>query len=217
MRALQGKIGGVSTVLEGTTAPIRAEEPSPTVFRREGEYWTITFAGSGFRLRDTKGLRYLARLLAEPGREFLALDLVAGRAPQVKQQRNGGIRPGQQDALIFLDEQAKSAYRERLHDLQSELDEAESRNDTERAERARLDMEVIARELARAVGLAGRDRVSGSPGERARLSVTRAIRSAMRRIAAHDRTFAEHLEATVHTGTYCAYQPDPRVPIQWQL
>ena len=49
----------------------------------EGEYWTITApAGTTFRLKDTLGLQYLARLLAEPGREIHVLDLVAGgRSP----------------------------------------------------------------------------------------------------------------------------------------
>ena len=39
-------------------------------FRREGEYWTIAYAGLVVRLRDTKGLQYLGHLLGDPGREF---------------------------------------------------------------------------------------------------------------------------------------------------
>ncbi len=39
-------------------------------FRREGDYWTVTFEGHTVRVRDLKGMRYLARLLADPGREF---------------------------------------------------------------------------------------------------------------------------------------------------
>ena len=47
------------------------------VFRREGDYWSVTFEGRTVRLRDLKGMHYLARLLADPGREFHVLDLVA--------------------------------------------------------------------------------------------------------------------------------------------
>jgi hypothetical protein len=65
--------GEVSPVGMGTAA---APEASRNVFRREGEYWTVVFEGSVVRLRDTKGLRHLARLLAHPGREFHAVDLV---------------------------------------------------------------------------------------------------------------------------------------------
>ena len=50
----------------------------PNVFRREeGDYWSISFEEHTLTLRDLKGLHYLARLLAHPGREFHVLDLVA--------------------------------------------------------------------------------------------------------------------------------------------
>jgi hypothetical protein len=38
------------------------------VFRREGEYRSVCYEGSVVRLKDTKGLRHLAHLLAHPGR-----------------------------------------------------------------------------------------------------------------------------------------------------
>jgi hypothetical protein len=51
---------------------------SRNVFRREGEYWTIIYDGRVTRIRDTKGVRYIARLLEEPGRRLRAVELVAG-------------------------------------------------------------------------------------------------------------------------------------------
>src|SRR5215470_4927669 len=36
------------------------------VFQREGEYWTIVYRGTAVHLRDTKGLHYIAHLLAHP-------------------------------------------------------------------------------------------------------------------------------------------------------
>ncbi len=50
------------------------------VFRKEGEYWTVGYAGNSFRLKDTKGLGYLAHLLRHPGTEFHVLDLAGGIA-----------------------------------------------------------------------------------------------------------------------------------------
>src|SRR5262249_52927812 len=63
-------------------APLRAATAADgtdswSVCRREGEYWSIAFAGEAFRLKDVKGLRYLAQLLRNPGREFHVLDLAA--------------------------------------------------------------------------------------------------------------------------------------------
>ncbi|HUG47015.1 MAG TPA: hypothetical protein VMP67_01240 [Candidatus Limnocylindria bacterium] len=83
-------------------------------------------------------------------------------------------------------------------------------------ERARGEMDFLAREISGAVGLGGRDRPTGSASERARLSVTRAIRLAMTRITEHSPALGEHLELAIHTGTYCAYRPDPRAPIEWR-
>jgi len=37
------------------------------VCRQEGGYWTIVYDGTLFRVRDAKGLRYLAHLLLHPG------------------------------------------------------------------------------------------------------------------------------------------------------
>jgi tetratricopeptide (TPR) repeat protein len=50
---------------------------SVNAFRREGDFWTVIFDGHTARVRDLKGMHYLARLLADAGREFHVLDLVA--------------------------------------------------------------------------------------------------------------------------------------------
>ena len=117
-------------------------------FRREGEYWTVAYEGSLVRLRDSKGLRYLATLLANPGREFHVVDLEAeedrvGRSPSARGARPGSdgveVRPDLGDAGEMLDATAKAAYRSRLEDLQADVEEAESFNDPARAAKARGD------------------------------------------------------------------------------
>jgi hypothetical protein len=57
--------------------------------------------------------------------------------------------------------------------------------DIARVAQADAEREFIVRELSRAVGLGGRDRRSASASERARASVTRAVRQAMGRIRQH--------------------------------
>jgi hypothetical protein len=47
------------------------------VLRRDGEYWTVAYAGLVVTLRDSKGLRDLARLVDSAGREIHVLDLAA--------------------------------------------------------------------------------------------------------------------------------------------
>jgi hypothetical protein len=50
--------------------------PDTHVFRLEGEYWTIAYEGALLRLRDAKGLRYVAHLLHHPGEWFSAVELL---------------------------------------------------------------------------------------------------------------------------------------------
>ena len=63
------------------------------VFRREGDYWTVIFDGHTVRVRDLKGMRYLARLLADPGREYHVLDLVAAETGSGAHSRQQPRRP----------------------------------------------------------------------------------------------------------------------------
>jgi tetratricopeptide (TPR) repeat protein len=216
------------TVLAGRLQRLEAMEPPSTpppssaaVFRREGEYWTIAFGGDSLRVRDSKGMGYLARLFAAPGKEMHAMDLAGGGggdAARVAHGRDDGLSVGSLgNAGFVLDANAKAAYRERLTELASEVAGAEATGDVERGSRASQDLDFLRRELAGAVGLGGRDRAAASSAERARISVTRALRSAIDRLAEHNAALGEHLASTVRTGTYCSYRPDSRVAIQWEL
>jgi tetratricopeptide (TPR) repeat protein len=200
----------------------RDEQPvaSSNVFRREGDYWSVSFEGHTVRVRDLKGMRYLARLLADPGREYHVLDLVAaetGSGAQVDSSQAAGLpRSALGDAGEGLDAQAKDAYRRRLAEIEDDIEQARAVGDAERAAQADAERDFLVRELARAFGLGGRDRRAASASERARAGVTRAVRQAMTRIAEHHPQLGEHLSRTIRTGTYCAYLPDPRAPAGWR-
>ncbi len=213
---------------EAAPPPAPAEGATAAVLAREGDVWRLDFEGRVLRVRDAKGMRHLALLLASPGVEFHAVEVAtaAEGGAAAGGGRVGGsssdvegltVRAGTGDAGPALDSQAKSEYRSRLEDLRAEIEEAESFNDPERAARAREEMEFIAQELSAAVGLGGRDRPTSSAAERARVNVTRALRREIRRIAEEDARLGRELETTVRTGTFCAYEPDPRRPVEWQV
>jgi hypothetical protein len=189
------------------------------LFRREGDYWSLVFEGRTVRVRDLKGVRYLARLLAAPGREFHVLDLVAaetGGSDRVASAQGADLsRTRLGDAGEILDARAKDAYRRRLAEIEDDIDQARALGDTERAAQADAERDFLVRELSRALGLGGRDRRAASASERARVAVTRALRQAIARIDEHHPQLGEHLNRTIRTGTYCVYLPDPRVPTGW--
>ncbi len=233
-RATAGQIGLVDYETKSldpaprAATPPASVEPSsrPNVFRRDGEYWTVAFAGSTFSLRDTKGLLYLARLLATPDLEIHSLDLVrGGRADETRNDaaRVDSVSAGDLTSDPFagagevIDAEAREDYRRRLADLDAEIGQAHDWNDPERVERLNEERDFLVRELAGAVGLGGTLRTVSSASERARISVTKAIWSSVDRITAHGPELGRHLTLSVHTGTFCSYTPDPALKIVWEL
>ena len=76
---------------------------------------------------------------------------------------------------------------------------------------------MLTQTLASTLGIGGRARVTGSFAERARLNVTRAIRSAIQRIAEGHADLAQHFAASIRTGTFCGYTPKPDDSVRWEL
>lgn len=217
-RAAAGAAGGEAAPREEGTG--NAASAVSGTFRLEGDTRTIEFAGRTVRLADLKGMRYLARLLADPGREFHALDLVAaerGVLPPSPAARGEPAASFDDDLGPLLDDQAVQAYKRRLVEIEDDIDEATRMGDTERAALATADRDYLVGELSRAFGLGGRHRPTGATPERARASVTRAVRYALRRIEQHHPTCGAHLAHAVRTGTYCSYTADPAAPVTWHL
>jgi tetratricopeptide (TPR) repeat protein len=191
-------------------------EPSVTtaepqaVFRSDGDTRTVGWGDSSVVVRDLKGFRYIARLIAEPGREFHAGDLV-------RLETGAAAIHSADVGLPVLDESAKAAYRRRLADIDEDIEDARAANDLGRVELAERDREYLVAELQRAVGLGGRDRKVLDDAERARVSVTRSIRYSLDRLAEFAPVVAAHLHQHVHTGTFCSYEPDSLHPVRWLL
>lgn len=209
---------------EGQTEPAGPAQRPAAKLEHHGDYWAMRLGNGEIRLRDSKGARYLARLLSRPGVEIHAADLQAGPAGPAAASAGEaaeaglGVRSaGSEDAGEFLDAEAKRRYQLRIGELREEIEEAERFNDPERASRSREELEMLGRELAAAVGIGGRDRRAASQAERARINVTRAIRSTLNRIAEHDEALGGHLSSAVRTGTFCCYEPSPSNDVEWEV
>jgi hypothetical protein len=183
--------------------PALVPRPATAELRADRYGWTLVFDGVEARVPESKGVGYLAHLLAAPAEHVSAVDLA-------------GI-PSGGDAGERLDTRARAAVRQRARDLEEELAEAEGANDLGRMERLRAELDALTDELARSRGLAGRSRRLGSVAERARVNVTRRIAAALEKIAAVHPAAARYLETTVRTGTTCVFLPDPRFPVSWTI
>lgn len=180
------------------------------VFRRDGEYWTVAFEGRVSTLRDSKGMRDLARLLAEPNREHHVSDLAA------TQSGAGTALVGARASFDpVIDSKAREQYRRRLRELDEQIDEADTTGDGATSAAAVAEREALVAELSRAYGIGGQVRRSPDHIERARKAVTRRMREAITRIAQTDPTLGRHLQAAVHTGVFCRYSPERDT--SWQI
>jgi class 3 adenylate cyclase/tetratricopeptide (TPR) repeat protein len=204
--------------------PVKADAISG-VFARSGEFWTVGCRGTNVTLKDIKGLAYIQRLLQHPGEEFHALDLLSALGGGAVSEAAGAAQPflpegtdsvGRLgDSGAALDARAKLEYKRKILELNEELEELRERGDDERASRVESEIEFLRSEILRAVGLGGRDRRVGSASERARLNVSRAIRSALQKISEYQAFLGELLDRSMRTGSFCSYVADTRMPIAW--
>ena len=191
------------------------------VFRKEGEYWTIAFDGNLVRLKDTKGLHYIACLLRQPRHEFHVTELLAAAGDDPRSQPPWSNRteaiPASDfgDAGTLLDARAKAEYKHRLDDLRVELEQADRCNDLGRVARAREESAFISEQLAAAMGLSGRDRSAASGAERARVAVTKRIKAALGRIQETHPALGHHLMGAITTGYFCVYVPNADALNSW--
>jgi len=169
---------------------------------RRGRRWQIDLGQRSVLIEHSVGMLHLATLIANPGQEIAAIDLMAGVATLT-----GAADRAPASRQRVLDRVAVHEYRERLARLRVDIDELESRNEPQRAARARAERDWLIAELANAAGLGGRARRFTDSGERARLAAGRAIRRAIGRIAEADTHIGEHLRNAVHTGLRCSYRP----------
>ena len=190
---------GMRPVRMAPTAKSRPAPVTPTTglsMRQDGDIWTVEYGGQSATVRDAKGLHMLAELIARPDTNIHVLDLSG--TPAAAESGDSGP---------MLDTQARDEYRNRVTELQEELEEAESLADLGRADSLRSEIDFIVRELSRAFGLGGRKRTTGDAAERARVNVRRRIKDAVERIGEQSPDAGRYLENTIKTGRYCKYSP----------
>jgi len=216
--AAQGDIAAASTLLrdglplaedlrEVETARLMAEllrktselgTPQRATLQPHGGTWHVDFNGTSIHVPDLKGLWHLRELVARPHQPVPALSLLggAGDAPMTSA-----------DTGPVLDRQALRHYRQRLAELDDELDAAGLNGDDARLAERGAERDALIAELKRATGLGGRPRRTGSAAEKARVNVTRTIRHAITDLAGRAPELAAHLDQAIVTGVSCCYEP----------
>ncbi len=210
-RHVRGKDGTVGD------QPASSSSPAENIFRKEGEYWITAYQDGSANLRERGGMRLIALLLGRPGEKISAVEMFAavaadaGTSPQ-HDGLSGAVDLG--DAGEKFDARALSEYRRRITELESEIDLAEASHDSDTAARARAERDSLTQEISSGLGLHGLRRAA-SHRERARVNVTRQIKSAIDAVRKVNPPLGRHLANCISTGNTCRYAPADQ--IKWQL
>ena len=191
----EGRRCGMTDRVRGWESAGERASGSDLVCRREGRAWLVTAGDRRALVPDSVGVRYLTELIARVGVAIPSIELASDHVL---------VDRGSRDDVV-LDADAKVAYRRRIEDLHSEVEDAEACADLERGSRARVELDRFVEELARCTGLAGRARFFPRDAERARVSVRKAIACAVRVITEIDHALGREIGARVVTGTTCVF------------
>jgi hypothetical protein len=196
--------GRVALQLARVRSILSVDSPgAASVFRRQGDKWVVSFEGKTIYPRESVGLIYIARLLAEPHRDIPAVTLLATRAgidPRIALGSSGPVLP----------EETRANYMQRYQELQADLHRAAENNDIGRVEKLEFEMEHLASELASATGLGGRAREK-SDIERVRKSVSMAVSRAITAIGKRHKLLAHHLTVSIMSDLTFRYAPEREV------
>jgi hypothetical protein len=200
------------------------------LFRKGVDTWVLVYDGNEVSppLKNSKGLHYLAFLLANPGRTFHALQIVhevdgkpydpneilsAMSAEELEEQ--GLSVSGFTDAGDIMDDKYEADVRRQIKQLEKKLDLAKTRGDQHSANEIETELGQYRRALAEGIGRSGRHRSFGNAPEKARVAVTQAIKRVLNKLNKQHPALYQHLAASVRTGTECTY--NPTTPIDWEF
>ena len=190
-----GENAGMNALAARWRAAVAAANPSRggddsvariTPAARPG-YWHVAVGDQIATVAERIGMRYLALLVGSPDQPMAALALVVNHGDAVPA---AGTHP-------VLDRPALAALRARIKHLRQQP----ALTDEEQGE-----LETLARELARALGLGGRSRAFADTPERARTAVRKAIKRAIEEISTANPAVGRHLATRISTGVVCCYR-----------
>ncbi len=183
----------------------RAATTNARVFQRQGRTWLVAYGSESRTIQHLKGMDYICHLLRNPDDEVHAITLRSAAAG-----RQG--TPAAGSAGEILDSEALGNLRRRIAEIDQDLAEAEANHDLGRPPALQEEREALLAEVRRATGLGGRQRQAASDRERARQSVTQAIRRALEAIKKDHAALWRHLRKSLKTGEVFAYRPDDETP-----
>jgi len=175
------------------------------VFQRRGKHRMIAFNSEIEITSETNGNWYIEQLLAKPGTAFRCTyleSLLAGLAEETSKGSIGEV----------IDQESLRSYRDRIREIDEDLEEAIEFNDPLRQEKLSEEREAVLKQVQSAQGLGGRVRQKFD-SDRSRKTVCRAITRSVDAIQLVHPQLGLHLHKSIKLGLEVSYCPD--VVIDW--
>ncbi len=211
-----------------TSAGMAATLAERNIFRKEGEFWNITFRGKCVKMRHALGFQYIHTLLSRPDKDVSSLELqfaAAGRANPDNavdayaaladlhdsgRQWDDSLSPQEVMDEAYLRDCQKSIRR-----AKTELEKARRRGNKQEESRLQKEVALLERTLSQGIGKAGRRRRFADRAEKARQGVRKAIGRALKNLSKEHPALHDHLSKHLRFGRSCCYVSE--VTVTWEL
>jgi hypothetical protein len=220
-------IAGLKETPAGTLTQAQgAVDTAENILRKRVHLWDVAFDGSErVPLKDLKGVRMIAYLVAHPGEAVEALrlmQLASGassddtRIPRRQQlgatsgmsaDPFGSSRDERLTRKDIVDLRRRKAREEKGKALAERLD------NQEKAARLAESIASIDKMLKRDLALGGKPRTIDTDRDRARSAVAKDLTRALKHIGDANPHLAMHLKNSLRVGETCCYVPSP--PVEW--
>ncbi len=216
------------SVLEATTVNTAGTSSATPryLFKKGVDHWTIVYDGVPVDppLKSTKGLEYIAFLLAHPGEQTYALQIIqhvngsfaepnliyAAMSEGQRNEENLYIQSLGDDG-IPVDQSDTPICKERMNAALVKLAQAELTKVNIAIKEARFELKSAQKELNKRIDKNDRPRKTGSSLEKARYTVTKGIDVVMKKLKKQAHPLYDHL-LHIKTGTKCIYDPIEQLP-----
>jgi hypothetical protein len=183
---------------------LRENVAADNVFRCKGDFWEVAFDGSPVKhISNTKGMRYIHRLLWEPERVMSAVDLMAAEAgidPRLARGTSGEE----------IDDKGRLEMRRMYQGLLEDRAKAEKLGDETARAVVQKEITLTETELLRRLCKDGTAR-ENSDAERVRKSVSNALRRGIEQVREQLPELWRHLSTSIQSGSDVQYLPAQEV------
>ena len=226
-----GRIAQPPIPRSGPTKQETTESAPGYTFKRDGEFWGISFNGATHRFIRLKGFEYIFELIKRQGEKINALDLDAVVSPQsatptVKENfyedEDGNsesglpVRKGLKSELPVFDPPEIRKMESHLKEANDALQEAIRENDIDRQNKSSTLIEYLEKQLDECKTSKGRLKHSDPAMDNARKSIQKNINSAIKKIReAKAEDLADHFKDSISTGRDISYNFG-KPPVPWE-